>query len=294
MVFEDIEHYKARVDDPKLDIDETCVHGAEELRPEGLSRVSPRSATWPAAKLLKKGVTDMVRISDARMSGTAYGTVVLHTSPEAAAGGPLALVRDGDMIELDVKQRRVHLDVSDEELERRREAWVEPAAARSRLLAGLSRPCHAGGHGLRFRLSGRLIRRAGAARKPLSGAMLDFRFDRAAVNGMNFTTPPAASRDAPLMLFLHGFPEYWAAWKDVMPHFAATHFCVAPDQRGYNLSSKPEGVEELWRQTSGRGLSQLATATVSRTGRSCSPGMTGAPRSPMPLPCGTLTVSSVW
>ena len=66
------------------------------------------------AKLLKKGVTDMVRISDARMSGTAYGTVVLHTAPEAAAGGPLALVRNGDMIELDVAKRRIHLHVSDD------------------------------------------------------------------------------------------------------------------------------------------------------------------------------------
>ena len=78
------------------------------------------------AKLLKQGVTDMVRISDARMSGTAYGTVVLHTAPEAAAGGPLALVRDGDMIELDVAGRRLHLDVDDAELEKRRAAWTPP------------------------------------------------------------------------------------------------------------------------------------------------------------------------
>ena len=78
------------------------------------------------AKLLKQGVTDMVRISDARMSGTAYGTVVLHTTPEAADGGPLALVQDGDMIELDVAGRRVHLAVPDEELARRRSAWRPP------------------------------------------------------------------------------------------------------------------------------------------------------------------------
>jgi dihydroxy-acid dehydratase len=77
-------------------------------------------------KLLAQGVTDMVRISDARMSGTAYGTVVLHTAPEAAAGGPLALVRNGDMIELDVTRRRLHLEVSDEELARRRAAWQPP------------------------------------------------------------------------------------------------------------------------------------------------------------------------
>jgi dihydroxy-acid dehydratase len=77
-------------------------------------------------KILAKGIDDMVRISDARMSGTAYGTVVLHTAPEAAAGGPLALVQDGDMIELDVEARRLHLDVSDEELARRRAAWTPP------------------------------------------------------------------------------------------------------------------------------------------------------------------------
>jgi L-arabonate dehydrase len=79
-------------------------------------------------KLLRKGITDMVRISDARMSGTAYGTVVLHTAPEAAAGGPLALVQDGDIVELDVPNRKLHLHVSDEELARRRAAWVAPKA----------------------------------------------------------------------------------------------------------------------------------------------------------------------
>jgi dihydroxy-acid dehydratase len=77
-------------------------------------------------KVLRKGITDMVRISDARMSGTAYGTVVLHVAPEAAAGGPLALVQDGDMVELDVAARKLHLDVSDEELARRRASWRPP------------------------------------------------------------------------------------------------------------------------------------------------------------------------
>ena len=77
-------------------------------------------------KVLKKGITDMVRISDARMSGTAYGTVVLHVSPEAAAGGPLAVVRNGDMIELDVEARRLHLDISESELEARLAAWTAP------------------------------------------------------------------------------------------------------------------------------------------------------------------------
>jgi dihydroxy-acid dehydratase len=80
-------------------------------------------------KVLKKGITDMVRISDARMSGTAYGTVVLHTAPEAAAGGPLALVKNGDLITLDVAGRRLHLHVSDEELAQRRAAWSPPKPA---------------------------------------------------------------------------------------------------------------------------------------------------------------------
>ena len=81
------------------------------------------------AKLLKKGVSDMVRISDARMSGTAYGTVVLHTAPEAAVGGPLALVQDGDVIELDVAGRRLHLDVPEADLSERRRHWQPPASA---------------------------------------------------------------------------------------------------------------------------------------------------------------------
>jgi L-arabonate dehydrase len=77
-------------------------------------------------KVLRKGITDMVRVSDARMSGTAYGTTVLHASPEAAAGGPLAVVQNGDMIELNVPERKLHLDISDEELARRLAAWKAP------------------------------------------------------------------------------------------------------------------------------------------------------------------------
>ena len=126
VVFEDIEHYKALVDDPGLDIDETCVMVLKNCGPKGYPGFSEVGNMALPAKLLKKGVTDMVRISDARMSGTAYGTVVLHTAPEAAAGGPLALVQDGDMIELDVAGRRLHLDVSDAELERRRAEWTAP------------------------------------------------------------------------------------------------------------------------------------------------------------------------
>jgi dihydroxy-acid dehydratase len=81
-------------------------------------------------KLLRKGVKDMIRISDGRMSGTAAGTVVLHVSPESAIGGTFALVKDGDIIELDVSERRLHLDVSDEELQHRREGWTIPEPVR--------------------------------------------------------------------------------------------------------------------------------------------------------------------
>ena len=123
VVFEDIDHYKARIDDPDLDIDETCVMVLKNCGPKGYPGFAEVGNMGLPTKLLQKGVTDMVCISDARMSGTAYGTVVLHVAPEAAAGGTLALVQDGDAIELDVAGRRLHLDVSDEELERRRAVW---------------------------------------------------------------------------------------------------------------------------------------------------------------------------
>ena len=123
VVFADIDDYKARIDDPDLDIDETCVMVMKNCGPKGYPGM-PEVGNMPLPKkILKKGVSDMVRISDARMSGTAFGTVVLHVAPEAAAGGPLALVEDGDAIELDVEARRLHLDVSDEELAARRAAW---------------------------------------------------------------------------------------------------------------------------------------------------------------------------
>ena len=110
VVFENIEDFHARIDDPTLDIDENCVMVLQELRAARAIPAWPRSATCRCRpSCCSKGVTDMVRISDARMSGTAYGTVVLHVAPEAAAGGPLALVRDGDMIELDVAQGRLQL-----------------------------------------------------------------------------------------------------------------------------------------------------------------------------------------
>ena len=126
VVFEDIDHYHARIDDPDLDVDETCVLVLKGCGPKGYPGFPETGNMGLPAKLLKQGVSDMVRISDARMSGTAYGTVVLHTAPEAAAGGPLALVCDGDEVELDVPARRLVLHVSDEELERRRAAWQPP------------------------------------------------------------------------------------------------------------------------------------------------------------------------
>ena len=126
VVFEDIDDYKARVDAPDLDIDASCVMVLKNCGPKGYPGFSEVGNMALPAKILKQGVTDMVRISDARMSGTAYGTVVLHTAPEAATGGPLALVRDGDLIELDVAGRRLHLDVSDQELASRRVAWRAP------------------------------------------------------------------------------------------------------------------------------------------------------------------------
>ncbi len=123
VVFETIEDFKARIDDPDLDVDETCVLVLKGAGPRGYPGM-PETGNLPLPpKILAKGVTDMVRISDARMSGTAYGTVVLHTSPEAAVGGPLALVQDGDLIELDVPKRRLELLVDSSELERRRAAW---------------------------------------------------------------------------------------------------------------------------------------------------------------------------
>jgi len=123
VVFEDIDDYKARIEDEDLDIDETCVMVLKNCGPKGYPGMAEVGNMGLPPKVLRKGITDMVRVSDARMSGTAYGTVVLHTSPEAAAGGPLAVVRTGDYIELDVPNRRLHLDISDAELQARLAAW---------------------------------------------------------------------------------------------------------------------------------------------------------------------------
>ena len=112
VVFKDIADFHARIDDPKLDIDEHCVMVLQNCGPKGYPGMAEVGNMPLPPKVLKKGITDMVRISDARMSGTAYGTVVLHIAPEAAAGGALGLVRDGDIVELDVAKRKLHLHVS--------------------------------------------------------------------------------------------------------------------------------------------------------------------------------------
>jgi L-arabonate dehydrase len=132
VVFKDIEDFHARVDSPKLKIDERSVMVLKNCGPRGYPGMAEVGNMPLPAKLLKKGITDMVRISDARMSGTAYGTVVLHAAPEAAAGGPLALVEDGDEIELDVAKRRLHLNVSEAELARRRAKWKPPVPPMTR------------------------------------------------------------------------------------------------------------------------------------------------------------------
>jgi dihydroxy-acid dehydratase len=126
VVFESADDFHARIDDDALDIDENCVMVLKNCGPRGYPGMAEVGNMPLPQKVLKKGITDMVRISDARMSGTAYGTVVLHTTPEAAAGGPLAIVRNGDLIELDVPNRRIHLHISDEELEQRLAQWKAP------------------------------------------------------------------------------------------------------------------------------------------------------------------------
>jgi len=123
VVFPTIEEYHRRILDPELEADENSVLVLQNCGPRGYPGMPEVGNMGLPPKLLARGIEDMVRISDARMSGTAYGTVILHVCPEAAAGGPLALVRDGDIIEVDVEQRRLHLDVPDEELERRRALW---------------------------------------------------------------------------------------------------------------------------------------------------------------------------
>jgi L-arabonate dehydrase len=132
VVFETSDEMHAKVEDDSLDVSADDILVLKNCGPKGYPGMAEVGNMPLPVKLLRQGVTDMVRISDARMSGTAYGTVVLHAAPEAAAGGNLALVKTGDMIELDVERRRLHLEVSDEELKRRRAAWRAPASPMSR------------------------------------------------------------------------------------------------------------------------------------------------------------------
>jgi L-arabonate dehydrase len=129
VVFSGIDDYKARVDSPDLDIDETCVMVLQNCGPKGYPGMAEVGNMALPRKVLEKGVRDMVRLSDARMSGTAFGTVVLHAAPEAAAGGPLGLLRTGDMVRLDVEARTIQAEVTDAEFAARRAAWTPPTLA---------------------------------------------------------------------------------------------------------------------------------------------------------------------
>ena len=126
VVFDNVEDYHDRIDDPALEVDADSVLVMKNVGPRGYPGMPEVGNMGIPAKLLREGVTDMVRISDGRMSGTAFGTVILHVAPEAAIGGNLALVENGDLIELDVPNRRLHLDVGEAELARRRVAWQPP------------------------------------------------------------------------------------------------------------------------------------------------------------------------
>jgi len=128
VVFENVEELHSRVHDENLEIDESSVMVLKNCGPRGYPGMAEVGNMPIPAKLLRKGIRDLVRVSDARMSGTAYGTVVLHVSPEAAIGGPLALVQPGDMITLSASKRLIHLEVPDSELSRRRSQWVAPVS----------------------------------------------------------------------------------------------------------------------------------------------------------------------
>jgi dihydroxy-acid dehydratase len=126
VVFVDIEDYHARFNDPALEVDEHSVLVLKNVGPKGYPGMPEVGNMGLPKKVLDKGVTDMVRISDGRMSGTAFGTVFLHVAPESAAGGTLAFVQNGDEIEVDVSRKFIHLHVDDAELEKRRHVWSAP------------------------------------------------------------------------------------------------------------------------------------------------------------------------
>ncbi|WP_343583296.1 IlvD/Edd family dehydratase [Herbaspirillum sp.] len=136
VVFEDFAHYKERINDPELDVDASCVLVMKNCGPKGYPGMAEVGNMGLPPKVLATGVKDMVRISDARMSGTAYGTVILHVAPEAAAGGPLGIVQDGDFIELDAYAGKLQLDISDEEMARRQAERAAKLAAQQPAMAG--------------------------------------------------------------------------------------------------------------------------------------------------------------
>jgi dihydroxy-acid dehydratase len=129
VVFEDSNDFHGRIDDENLDVNANDILVLKNCGPKGYPGMAEVGNMPLPPMVLRPGITDMVRISDARMSGTAYGTVVLHTAPEAAAGGPLALVQNGDLITLDVAARKLHLHVDEAELARRQAAWTTPPPA---------------------------------------------------------------------------------------------------------------------------------------------------------------------
>ncbi|KAF1034851.1 MAG: L-arabonate dehydratase [Herbaspirillum frisingense] len=136
VVFEDFAHYKERINDPELDVDASCVLVMKNCGPKGYPGMAEVGNMGLPPKVLATGVKDMVRISDARMSGTAYGTVILHVAPEAAAGGPLGIVQDGDFIELDAYAGKLQLDISDEEMARRQQERAARMATQQPAMAG--------------------------------------------------------------------------------------------------------------------------------------------------------------
>ncbi len=132
VVFRDYNDMAARIDDPALPVTKDSVIVLQSAGPQGAPGMPEWGQLPIPQKLLKEGVRDMVRISDARMSGTSYGACVLHVTPESHVGGPLALVRDGDLVTLDVDARRIAMEVSDEEIARRRAEWLRPIPKFSR------------------------------------------------------------------------------------------------------------------------------------------------------------------
>jgi len=161
LVFDDYPSMKAAIDDENLDVSADHVLILRNAGPQG----GPGMPEWGMLpipkKLVKQGVRDMVRLSDARMSGTSYGACILHVAPESYIGGPLALVRNGDMITLDVDARTIDLDISETEMATRRAAWQAAAELRTRLRLDVQQAHPAGQRGLRLRFPALRLRCAG-------------------------------------------------------------------------------------------------------------------------------------